>query len=417
MGAALPDDLGERARLSMALWDAMRSNDGDRTIQLLEECDTKMLGKGDRMPLYRTAGHFVEIDKMLSARALNLMALKQRYAQTLAECPDVPNRGLLCDRIHFVESRRRFAEMTDRAVRTMLISEIEDAMIYANRHRITRCTLYHKLKRLFEHEQIRRFIVSEQALSRQLNFDQILFEEDELKRIRFENGKTNFNHFTSPFNFEGGTMDGDPVDEVLSISFDDDIAEFLDLASAQMVPAVAVLPPTQQKAEAMPLDIPLLSDEENSDFSSELHLDRNLKEEVETQIDAMLRANENHFEALKRKDRGDDSSSSSELAKGSLSILECLCCCFQRKTHFEAKHADDELQDVAMGVADPGLLEDDGLRMSALNRLEHSDSDRSDHGGSDGKGSDDVMVPELNGVETPEIEKEIEINDIANRPL
>jgi len=289
MGAALPDDLGERARLSMALWDAMRSNDGDRTIQLLEECDTKMLGKGDRMPLYRTAGHFVEIDKMLSARALNLMALKQRYAQTLAECPDVPNRGLLCDRIHFVESRRRFAEMTDRAVRTMLISEIEDAMIYANRHRITRCTLYHKLKRLFEHEQIRRFIVSEQALSRQLNFDQILFEEDELKRIRFE-------------------------------------------------------------TEAMPLDIPLLSDEENSDFSSELHLDRNLKEEVETQIDAMLRANENHFEALKRKDRGDDSSSSSELAKGSLSILECLCCCFQRKTHFEAKHAEDGLQDVAMGV-------------------------------------------------------------------
>lgn len=71
-------------------------------------------------------------------------------------------------------------------------------------------------QRLFEHEQIRRFIVSEQALSRQFNFDQILFEEDELKRIRFE-------------------------------------------------------------TEAMPLDIPLLSDEENSDFSSELHLDRNLK--------------------------------------------------------------------------------------------------------------------------------------------
>lgn len=160
MGAALPDDLGERARLSMALWDAMRSNDGDRTIQLLEECDTKMLGKGDRMPLYRTAGHFVEIDKMLSARALNLMALKQRYAQTLAECPDVPNRGLLCDRIHFVESRRRFAEMTDRAVRTMLISEIEDAMIYANRHRITRCTLYHKLKVLSLCRSLHRILQS-----------------------------------------------------------------------------------------------------------------------------------------------------------------------------------------------------------------------------------------------------------------
>ena len=146
MGATLPDDLAARAQLTISLWDAMRANDGHRIIHCLEQCDARLLGVDDQMPLYRTAKHFVKIDKMLSARSLNLDALHRVYTEVLAQCPDVPNRGLLFDRIQYIESRRCFAKMADRAVRSMLISEIEDAMIYANRHHVTHCTLYHKLQ-------------------------------------------------------------------------------------------------------------------------------------------------------------------------------------------------------------------------------------------------------------------------------
>ena len=113
MGAILPAELMDRAQLTISMYDAMRSNDGHHIMQCLEQCDSKMLGMNDQMPMYRTATYFVEIAKLLTARSLNLEALRKLHREVMEKCPDVPNRGQLFDRMRFVESMRCFAYLLD----------------------------------------------------------------------------------------------------------------------------------------------------------------------------------------------------------------------------------------------------------------------------------------------------------------
>lgn len=141
----LPSELTDRAKMSIALFDAMRSNSANKVNSLIDASDRLLLAKGSAMPIRRTCSYFLDIDDAMQAKDRDLVSLRNVYAQTIEACPDVPNRPLLYHAIYTADTKQLFAKGVDKAVKSMLLSDIEDALIYAKKHELERSVLYKKL--------------------------------------------------------------------------------------------------------------------------------------------------------------------------------------------------------------------------------------------------------------------------------
>eukprot|EP01083_Nonionella_stella_P280681 954836_1 len=266
MSASLPLELMERARLTIALFNAMTTNKIDDIVSYIRQCDELLLG--DTIKFYQIAQYFLKIDKALHSHGNTLQPLQALYDEIMSVCPDVPNMVLLHDKIYQIECRNIFANKVEIAVKKMILIDIEDAMIYANKHELTNTKLYSKLERLFNHEQNRRYLLSKNALSRNINFDQVFYEEDKLKLTNYQNGKNNFNDFVSPFKLIANDTDDDDDSEHLSMSWDADLAAFAQMTSQPNDNDTTKAIGSHTKHNENQYDIAELSDEKVSEFST-----------------------------------------------------------------------------------------------------------------------------------------------------
>ena len=236
LSAPLPMEVLEKARLTISLFNAMNENKIDDIVSYIHQADQLLLG--DTIKYYQMAKCFLKINKSLNSYSNNLKLLKDLYDQIIAICPDVPNLPLLYDKIYKTEVKNTFAKMVEKAIKTMILIDIEDALIYGNMHNLNNSRLYSKLEKLFNHEQNRRYIYSKRALSNGINFDQIFFEEDKIKLLNYENGKNNFKCFKSPFSHKANKHDDDDNDsdtsfkDNLSMSWDADLAVFAQIGGS-----------------------------------------------------------------------------------------------------------------------------------------------------------------------------------------
>lgn len=212
-------ELLQKARLIIALSDAINKND----ILDIKSCmhQIEQSSFKDDLKCYRIASYYLQIDAMLTSDPNNLNALKELYDEIINIFPDIPNIQALRDAIYKLETKNTFKRMTEKSVKTMILDDMEDAIIYAKDNQLQDSKLYEKLEKLFHNEQNRRYKLSNYALSKQINFDQILYQEDETKRINYQNGKNNFHFFESHFKIE--TTDSDSDHDTLSISWTSDL--------------------------------------------------------------------------------------------------------------------------------------------------------------------------------------------------
>ena len=211
----------------------MAQNESDVIISSIQECDELLLG--GQMPLYDVAKNFLKIDHAVK-NIKKIPMLEKIFQGCLEQSPDTPNIPLLKNKLESLKDKKKFGYMLQDCIKLMILTKIEDTLLFGSQCGLQNTSLYIKLERLFEKEQKRRYKISKKALVRSINFDQVFYEEDRLKQINFDNGINNFKDFISPFKMDGNGDDDDNDDQLnddendddmISLSWDDDFEDFM----------------------------------------------------------------------------------------------------------------------------------------------------------------------------------------------